>query len=173
MKQTIEPKVLGLIQDKVRFSHIQRWFIYLSLLLLAITGVIWLVVDFSVDQELLDYQALRWQAWALKVHGGAAYLGLIGFGSVLAQHVARGWYLRRNRISGSALIALMLILAVSGYLLYYVAGEASREWTSLLHWLSGVLGCAAFPLHLWSRSQRAAAAPSQPQSSAAELPVSG
>lgn len=174
MKNAVEPKVLALIQDKVRFSSTQRWFLYLSLLLLAITGVAWLVVDFSVSQELLDYHALRWQAWVLKLHGGAAYLALIGFGSVLARHVARGWFLRRNRISGVTLISLMVVLALSGYMLYYIAGEESREWTSLVHWLCGALGCLAFPLHLWSRTKaRSAAARGPAQRTATELSVSG
>lgn len=110
----LDPRVIRLIQDKVRLSRLHRWPIYLSLLLLTLSGLAWLLIELAVAQDLLDYQALRWQGLALKFHGAAAYLSLLGFGSVLARHVKRGWFLRRNRTSGSLLIATMMVLALTG-----------------------------------------------------------
>jgi len=39
---------------------------------------------------------------------------------------------------GIALCAVLAVLVVSSYMLYYVGDEALREWSSLTHWAIGL-----------------------------------
>jgi hypothetical protein len=52
----------------------------------------------------------------------------------------------------------MLLLTLTGYLLYYAGGEESRAVISITHWLTGLLVPALLTWHVLSgRSQTKAA----------------
>ena len=95
-----------------------------------------------------------WEAWLLRVHGASAFLALTGFGAVLAGHVRAGWRMRRNRISGVALVSAVALLAASGYWLYYGWIETARDAVSWIHLGLGLLLPLAFGLHLMPRRGR-------------------
>jgi hypothetical protein len=78
----------------------------------------------------------------MKVHGATmlVYLALLG---TLIAHIQRGTALKANRLSGFTMIALNGVLAVSGWLLYYVSDDTVREFSSTIHW---VIGLIALPL---------------------------
>ena len=73
------------------------------------------------------------QPWLLKGHGAAAMLTLFVLGVLYPLHVARGWRARRNRLTGAGLVAVSILLILSGYLLYYSGGETTRTLASRIH----------------------------------------
>ncbi len=117
---------------------------------LVLSGALWLWFHYFVRVEGDFGPTLHpLEPWWLRVHGVSAAAFLVGFGSVLPGHVRRAWGAARNRITGTVFFAVMVTLTLTGYLLYYVGVEATREVMSLLHWSIGL----AFPvltlLHVW------------------------
>jgi hypothetical protein len=125
-------------------ARLPRWHelaAYLSLGLLALTGIAWLVLDrwVRVSGEFGPEHHPA-QAWMLVLHGVVAYVFLLVAGMLVPAHILPGWRIGRNRKSGVTLVATCLLLAATALLLYYTAAEKLRAGASLLHW---TLGCAA------------------------------
>src|SRR5512144_3124359 len=74
----------------------------------------------------------------LEIHGGAAMVVLVLLGSTVALHAPAGWRERQNRCSGLLLSALMAVLVLTGFLLYYLGGEGARSVASVVHWGVGL-----------------------------------
>lgn len=111
--------------------------LYAVFVLLMLSGLAWLLGYYFLRQEPELPHSL--EAVAMKVHGAAAMLALLVYGSLLPTHVRLAWRLGRNRGSGLILGLVSVALALTGYGLWYLAGEASRYWWSLLHWVPGVV----------------------------------
>ena len=134
----------------LRLGKWHQTYLYTTGTLLVLSGVLWLIFHYFVRTEGEFGPALHpLEPWWLRVHGLSAAAFLIGFGSVLPGHVRRAWGTARNRITGSVFFAVMVILALSGYLLYYIGAETVRDVMSVLHWAVGL----AIPLltawHVW------------------------
>ena len=56
--------------------------------------------------------------------------------------------IRPLRSSGSRTVAALAILVVTGYGLYYVAGEGDRPLWSLVHWIAGFVTALLFVAHV-------------------------
>jgi hypothetical protein len=78
------------------------------------------------------------ESWWLRLHGLAAFASLVAIGSVFPVHARRGWQLRRNRRTGVAMKLWLLLLAATGYALYYFASEANEARLPLTHWIAGL-----------------------------------
>jgi hypothetical protein len=78
---------------------------------------------------------------------------LIAFGSMLAVHVPSAWKLKRNLASGIAMLTALVLLAVTGWLLYYVSGETARTWSSYVHMAAGFCGPLLLLWHLRYRNR--------------------
>jgi uncharacterized protein involved in response to NO len=80
----------------------------------------------------------------MRLHGLAAFVGLFVFGVVSASHIARGWLFTAQedwtgqRKTGIALCVLAIVLALTGYLLYYFAPEEVRPALGWVHAVAGV-----------------------------------
>ena len=135
---------------KLPLAH-QRW-IYATLAAVYATGVAWMVLRFGVNGDrVLENGWEILQSWALRLHGAAAMLTLLAAGTVLAAHVPTGWKLRQNFASGLGMLAALGALAVTGWLLYYAAGEALRAWSSWIHMGVGTAAPLALVWHLVAR----------------------
>jgi 4-amino-4-deoxy-L-arabinose transferase-like glycosyltransferase len=88
------------------------------------------------------------ELWWLRLHGASMIGFLVVFGALLPGHVARGWQRRRNRRSGIFMVATTVVLAFSGYGLYYLGDEATRPWISVVHWVIGLAAGAGLVLHV-------------------------
>jgi hypothetical protein len=95
-----------------------------------------------------DLARLATEAWAMKLHGAAAITTLLVMGAMLATHSRLGWRLRRNRISGTAVVTALTLLAGTGYALYYLVDDASRPAVSALHWAIGLVLVPGFIAHI-------------------------
>lgn len=113
---------------------------HIIFLLCAISGVFYLLAhEFEIAPLAIENHSI------LIVHGVASYLFALLFGALIPVHIKSGWKTKRNRISGSLMIAVMALLLVSGLILYY--GVDTREAALWVHW---VIGCALvllFPAH--------------------------
>jgi hypothetical protein len=65
-------------------------------------------------------------------------------GTVMNSHIRRAFRAATNLIAGGSLVAALALLTLTGYGLWYIAGETSRGTWSIMHWVPGL----AFPLLL-------------------------
>jgi tellurite resistance protein TehA-like permease len=80
-------------------------------------------------------------------------LALILFGSMLPQHVRLGWNAGTRRASGGSMVATLVLLALTGYGLYYLVDETQRSWVSVTHWGIGLALLAVALIHVFYRRE--------------------
>jgi hypothetical protein len=116
--------------------------------LVILSGVAWIALDWYLDAD--DYtDPLRvWRHRVLVLHGVAAYGLLWIVGRLYALHQQGNWQAQRNRASGLALSAALVLLAGSGLTLYYPPHEDWRDTFSMLHQILGMALVLLVPLHV-------------------------
>jgi 4-amino-4-deoxy-L-arabinose transferase-like glycosyltransferase len=122
-----------------RLAAWQTWLLSLSGTGLWLSGAAWLLLhyygqvqgEFGLEMNLAE-------PLAMKVHGLVMIPALLGLGGLFVAHIPKGWHHRGQRVAGSILGAILIVLIASGYLLYYAGGEDLRAWTSLIHWAIGL-----------------------------------
>ena len=131
----------------MRLSTAHRQWIYWSAGLLFASGALWLACHYFLEGSgEFGPTTHPLEPWCLRVHGAAAMLSLVLVGSLLPIHVRRAWHQRRNLLPGAVLFTVVLLLAVSGYALYYFGGEEARAAISVFHW---AIGLGAPVLMVW------------------------
>ena len=134
-----------------RPAKLARWHILLLTIsggFLWITGAAWLLLHYFGQIEGPFGPAPNpLLPWFLRGHGLALIPALLGLGGLFVVHFPKGWPHRRQRYVGLALGVLLGLLIVSGYLLYYVGGDAPRRWSSLVHWSLGLATPLVFIWH--------------------------
>lgn len=144
-------------------AYHERW-IHAVLMAVYVTGIAWMVLHYGVNRgNALETPWHVVETWTLRAHGAAAMATLIAFGSMLPAHVPGAWKLRRNFASGAGVLATMLLLIATGWLLYYSSDERMRAWSSYLHMGLGVAGPLAFLWHLTYRRKVARVLPKAEQ----------
>ena len=88
------------------------------------------------------------EPWSMKLHGAAAMAGWFFFGSLLNGHIRGALRIKRNLASGWMMIALISLLTLSGYGLYYLAAESSRPFWSVIHWTIGCTLALGLAMHI-------------------------
>ncbi len=141
--------------DTIRLGFWHQTSVYSATALLVVSGAVWLVLHFfMVTQGEFGDTHHPLETWMLKLHGAAAMAGLIIYGSLLPLHIRRAWAVRRNIFLGIGLVVFMLLLTITGYLLYYAGGEDSRPVISAVHWIFGVVVPALLTWHVISGKRR-------------------
>jgi bacteriorhodopsin len=150
----------------MRLGPWQQAAVYATLVIVALTGLVWLALHDVIEEEASDLQR-----WSLILHGISAFAALIVFGSLLPMHVRSGWLRQRNIASGLSITTVMAVLIGTALLLYY-GGEETRMPVRWLHIGVGILGFAVFPIHVifGQRSRRLVASESEPAISVRRLP---
>ncbi len=145
------------MKPPVALSAAHRRTLYAVLLMVAVSGIAWLVPRYLLRDsgELADLPHPL-ESWLLKWHGAAAMAALVAMGSVLPWHAWRAWQARRNVATGLAMAAVLAFLTATGWAIYYLPGERAHEAAGLLHWL---VGLALLPVMVWHvlRGQRSRA----------------
>jgi hypothetical protein len=144
--QIEQDKVYRHFIERTRLGEMHKFFLYSSVGLLWLSGLIWLLFHyFGVHQG--DFGDLRSpiEPLVLKIHGGVAMMFLLVLGSLISNHIRRGWVLKRNRLSGVIISSTCAVLTISGWMLYYVGNEHVRDLTGVAHWIVGL----AMPLLIW------------------------
>lgn len=128
--------------------RMERWHrraIYAVAAALTLSGIAWLAAHYFLRSPGEFGEAIHpLEPWSMKLHGAAAMAMLFFIGSVMNSHIRRAQRACRNLAAGWSLIATLAMLTVTGYGLWYVAGESSRGIWSISHWLIGLI----FPLLL-------------------------
>ncbi len=125
-----------------RLRHWQRQLFYASGALLLVTGVVWLIVHYTRAADTLPSPV---EPWLMRAHGLGAFAALFVLGALASAHVPRGWRLaerlgwQQQRRTGLVLCTFAAALALTGYLLYYLAPENLRP---ALGWVHSALGAA-------------------------------
>lgn len=120
--------------------------LYACFAVLLASGALWLGVHyFGRTAGAIGELPHPAEAWSMRLHGLAAMLGLILFGSMMPVHIRNGWRLGTSRASGGSMVTALCLLTITGYGLYYLVNEDLRAWTSAIHWS---IGLALLPIAL-------------------------
>lgn len=134
---------------RFRLERWHRFCVYGVLAALLASGAAWLIARYFMRPVSQFGETIHpLEPWAMKLHGAAAMAALFFVGSLLHLHIRRALKAGRNLVTGWSMMATLLFLAVTGYGLYYIAGEADRPVWSLLHWTIGLAGALLFVLHI-------------------------
>jgi hypothetical protein len=132
--------------------RLERWHrrsIYACGALLLLTGVAWLVARYFMRPASEFGETVHpLEPLAMKLHGAGAMALQFFAGSLLHVHIRRALKAGRNQATGWAMIGTVLFLVLTGYGLYYLAGEADRLAWSVLHWAVGLGAVVLFVLHV-------------------------
>ena len=77
------------------------------------------------------------QKYFLMVHGASAFLFMMSFGIMLANHVPATWRTKRSRVLGVALVSLGSFQIISAYCLYYIGSPEIRPILANAHTIIG------------------------------------
>jgi hypothetical protein len=100
------------------------------------------------------------EPWWLKIHGLFAFLALWTLGLLWGVHIVKAWRTGRRRWSGPILLAWIVTLTITGYLLLYAGDDGLWGLVSPGHWIAGLALPVAYGVHrLLFRSTRPQAAP--------------
>jgi hypothetical protein len=131
-----------LLAERVQLGAAARRALYATFAALIGSGTWWLGIHYAVSlfaTSADDLSRVAQESLALKVHGATAFVALLALGAMLAHHARRGWALKRNRISGSTLVAAFALLIATGYALYYLVSDTTHAPVSLAHWVLGLM----------------------------------
>ena len=137
-----------------RLARWQIWLLTISGSLLWLSGAAWLLLHYygQVEGEF-GVETNPLEPWMLKIHGAALIPALLGIGGLFIAHIPKGWKDYRQRLIGLALAVPIVLLILSGYMLYYVGDDDVRGWTSLIHWAFGLAIPILFIWHYVSRTE--------------------
>jgi hypothetical protein len=135
---------------RVRLTVAHERAVYLTFAALLVTGAGWLVCHYLLSPagEPAPLPHPLEGLW-LELHGAAGMLALVVFGSLFTAHMTKAWALGRGRASGGTLAGLFVLLAATGYGLYYVADDDARSWISVIHWVVGLGTPILLVAHVW------------------------
>jgi hypothetical protein len=126
-------------RSKVLLAPLHKQLLYVVIALLWLSGAVWIYL----------YETSPSRPLWMKIHGAAAMVFLILFGTLLMQHVPEGWRQDRQRSSGVSLLGLCGLLIVTGWGLYYWGDDTLRQWTTVIHTGVGLALPVLIWLHVW------------------------
>lgn len=139
------------VDENIRLPPWHRWSLYVATAVLFATGALWLALHYLIPPPAGEFGQTTHplEPWMLRVHGLAVMVALFLYGSLLRAHIIKAWTRRRNRVSGACLVAVLGLLTISGYLLYYSGEEGLRAVLSVIHWGVGLTLAGVLPLHVY------------------------
>lgn len=143
-----------------RLSERARQAVYLIFALAWTTGILWLLFHyFMMRQGEFGLEPHPLEAWWLRLHGLSAFVVLWFAGWLWSAHARPALSRPMRRKSGIAIVAIFLVLAASGYLLYYASDDALRDIVRLVHWIIGIALIVPVLLHSIRRRRMRAEMP--------------
>jgi cytochrome b561 len=144
-----QPSAHARHQINLRLERWHRRCVYLSWATLLVSGIGWLVARYFLRPVGQFGETVNpFEPWAMKLHGAGAMAMLFFLGSLMNAHVRRALKTGRNLVSGWLMIGTFALLVVTGFGLYYLAGESDRPVWSALHWVVGLGVGILFVLHI-------------------------
>ena len=119
----------------------QKIFVIGGMLACSISGSLYLLGhEFQIQRSTFGNHTI------LAAHGIFAMLATLAFGSVLPFHLKAGCKSKQKWISGFSQLGFLVILFISGALLYYGPAEI-RDAVVGTHWVLGLFFFAIFLFH--------------------------
>jgi hypothetical protein len=113
-----------------------------------LSGVVWLALHWWPRRpDVFGLTRHPVEPWTLIAHAAFGVVVTWLFGLLWGTHVRLGWLLRQRRTSGVIVIAVLIALVLSGFVLYYVGDERARTATSLFHWIVGLVALPILITH--------------------------
>jgi hypothetical protein len=160
------------IRDRVSLSRLRRIAIYGVGFGLWLSGAAWLCFHYFLQQRgPFGPMPHPLEHWSLVLHGLFAFATLWIAGLLWGVHITGAWQTGRQRLSGGAMLVVLMWLIASGFLLYYLADDSTISTVALLHWAVGLLLPVLFVAHRFAgRAQRFNGRPSKPEVSQTTAP---
>jgi len=118
----------------------QRFWIYLLLGGLWLSGALWLALDqFFTSRGPFGKTPHPWEGPVVLLHGIIAVASLYLLGWISAQHVTHWWPKRLRRVSGICLCAFLAVLIVSGFALFFITDDHWQSIAAVVHEISGLV----------------------------------
>ena len=137
-----------------RMSARKRLAIYSLLGTLWFSGCAWLVLDqFFESKGQFGMTPHPWAPAILLLHGIVAILSMYLLGWITARHVLRWWPGRLRRLSGGVLAGFFVLLALSGFALFFVSDDRWQHFAATAHDVLG-LGITVFAIQHWFFARR-------------------
>ena len=131
-------------------TSFEKWALWLSTAVVGITGIVYGWMKYLMrtdDPYAVIHHPL--QPLVLKAHVLAAPVLVFAVGAVYTRHVVRNWQAGRprGRWSGASLVAVLVPMIVSGYLIQTLTSESWLFRIAMLHLAAGTVYLAAFAAH--------------------------
>jgi len=118
-----------------------------------LTGCAWWALHryFAIREEF-GVARHPWEPTIASLHGVLAIATAFLFGWVMARHGSEGWRQRKRRASGGALAAVVAVLSISGFALFFLIDADWQSDTAIVHDALGLL-VTAFAAEHWRTSK--------------------
>lgn len=134
---------------RLKLGKTRRYLVYGLMAALLLSGLAWCLAHWAINRDP-DMPPLPLEGWSMKLHGAAAMGLLYLTGTMLHAHMLHGWRMHKNRKTGLTMAGCGLLLALTGYGLYYFNGELLRHWTEWAHWVAGFVCVPLLTVHIYS-----------------------
>jgi hypothetical protein len=151
----MNPREAFAIRSPLRLSPARERWVYAIGLGTWVSGAAWLAVRYFARVEGLPHPL---EPWLIRAHSAFAFGALWMCGVVWAAHVQPSWEQLARRRSGIALAAVLVVLVVSAYGLFYLGNERARAIASVLHWGIGLALPGWLLIHVVGQRRRRARA---------------
>ncbi|HJQ97118.1 MAG TPA: hypothetical protein VJ826_02335 [Candidatus Polarisedimenticolaceae bacterium] len=151
-------------------STFEKWLLWSSTAAVALTGIVfgWMKYFLTGDDP---YSAIHHplQPLVLKLHVLTAPVLVFALGVVYTRHVVRQWRSgrARGRPSGVGIVATLLPMVLSGYLIQTISSESWLFRVAMVHLAASLVYLGTLGAHqvaAWRQSRRAAPRPASPLS---------
>jgi hypothetical protein len=146
------------VQHRRRMPRAQRAAVYLIVGVLWISGCAWLCLDqFAAQRVPFGNAPHPLEPPLLLIHGVVSVASLYLFGWIGARHALRWWAGDLRRWSGGVLAAVLALLILSGFALFFLSSDAWQRYAAAAHDVLGV-ALTLFAVQHWffgKRSTRA------------------
>jgi hypothetical protein len=141
-----------------RMPRRHRLMVYAVSGVLWLSGLVWLVLDqFFARQQQFGRTPHPLESPVLLIHGVVAILAMYALGWISARHVLRWWMEDQRRLSGGVFTAVLFVLTLSGFALFFLSDDESQRIARILHEVLGV-GITLLAAQHWFFRRRSASA---------------
>jgi hypothetical protein len=117
-----------------------RYTIYLVFGGVWLTGCAWLVLHayFETADEF-GVERHPWEPTVLLTHGVLSIALAYVFGWIMARHASEAWRQHKRRFSGGLLTLVVVVLSISGFMLFFTTNDAWQARSARIHEVVGLL----------------------------------
>jgi hypothetical protein len=143
------------VRSPLRLSESRERWAYVIGLGTWISGALWLAFHHFVRTQT-EFGELPHplEPWLIRIHTAFAFAAIWMCGVVWAAHIQPSWRQQALRRSGIALLAVLVVLVASAYLLFYLGDEQARAVVSVVHWALGLALPGWLLVHVVSQQRR-------------------